>query len=331
MTDEQNNTNIEQRKLSFAGVWNLVKATFGGFVDDKITKLSASLAYYTLFSMGPLLVLIISLCGLFFEREAIEGEVYSVLQDFVGQDTAAQLQEIIKNASITGQSATAATIGLVVLVIGATSVFAEIQDSINSIWGLKAKPKHGWLKMIQNRFLSFSVIISLGFLLLVSLAVTGIIEGLSNGLQERFPQVAVVLFYIVNLLLTFGISMLIFAVIFKVLPDAKIKWRDVMAGAFITALLFIAGKFGISLYISKTKVGSTYGAAGSLVVLISWVYYSSMILYLGAEFTKAYAIAYGSQIHPNDYAVTVKQVEVETGKATIQKNEKVADSIKTAN
>ncbi len=323
-------TTNERSKVSFAGVWALLKATFNGFMDDKITKLSASLAYYTVFSMGPLLVLIISLCGLFFKREAIEGKVYSVLQDFVGQDTASQLQAIIKNASITGQSSAAAIISIIVLVVGATSVFAEIQDSTNGIWGIKAKPKSDWLKLIQNRFLSFSVIISLGFLLLVSLAITGIIEGISDSLKARLPQVTVVVFYIFNLLLTFGISMLIFAVVFKVLPDAKIKWKDVMAGAFITALLFLIGKFGISIYISQTKVGSTYGAAGSLVVLFSWVYYSSIILYLGAEFTKAYAVAYGSQIHPNDYAVTVKQVEVETDKATIQKNEKVEASVKIA-
>lgn len=330
MTQETTKTDNKQSKLSLAGIWSLLKDTFSGFVDDKVTKLSASLAYYTLFSMGPLLVLIISLCGLFLKREAIEGEVYSVLQDFVGQDTAVQLQEIIKNAAVTSQSTAAAIFGLVILVIGATTVFAEIQDSINIIWGLKPKPKHGWKKIIQIRFLSFSVIISLGFLLLVSLAITGIVEGISNGLQAKFPQVTIVLFYIFNLVLSFGISMLIFAVIFKVLPDAKIKWRDVMAGAFFTALLFIVGKFGISLYISQTKVGSTYGAAGSLVVLISWVYYSSIILYLGAEFTKAYAVAYGSQIHPNDYAVTVRQVEVETGKASIQKSEKVAERVVAA-
>jgi membrane protein len=219
-----------------------------------------------------------------------------VLHDFIGQDSAVQLQEIIKNASLSGKSTTTAIIGFVVLIIGATTVFAEIQDSINTIWGLKAKPKRGWLKFIQNRFLSFSVIISLGFLLLVSLAITGIIEGISNSLQARFPEVTVVVFYIFNLLLTFGISMLIFAVIFRVLPDAKIKWKDVVAGAFITALLFIIGKFGISIYISKTKIGATYGAAGSLVILISWVYYSSIILYLGAVFTKTYAISFGAPI-----------------------------------
>lgn len=312
-----------EKKLSFKGVWEVLKNTFGGFSDDKITKLSASLAYYTVFSMGPLLVVIISLCGLFLGREAVEGKVYGVLQGFVGPDTAAQLQEIIKNASVSGKSTIAIVVGAVTLLLGATTVFGEIQDSINSIWGLKPKPKRGWVKMLQNRFLSFSVIVSLGFLLLVSLALTGIIEGISNRLQASFPEVAVVIFYIINLVLTLGISSLIFGVIFKVLPDAKIKWKDVTAGALVTGVLFLIGKFGISIYISQTKVGSTYGAAGSLVVLLVWIYYSSIILYLGAEFTKAYAVKYGEPIHPNDYAVTTKQVEVETGNATIQQKEDV--------
>jgi len=312
---------MSTEKISIKGLWTVLKNTFSGFSDDKITKLSASLAYYTVFSMGPLLVVLISLCGFFFKRDAIEGKVYGVLRDFVGNDTAIQLQEIIKNASVSSKGTIAATIGVITLLIGATTVFSEIQDSINMIWGLKAKPKRGWLKMVQNRFLSFSVIISLGFLLLVSLAISGIIESISTRLQAHFPDVAVVVFYIVNLLLTLGISMLIFAVIFKVLPDAKIRWKDVMVGAIITAALFIIGKFCISIYISKTQVGSTYGAAGSLVVLLVWIYYSSIILYLGAEFTKAYAVKYGAAIHPNDYAVTTKQVEVEMGKQTIQQKE----------
>ncbi len=310
-------------KISAKGLWEVVKDTFAGFSDDKITKLSGSLAYYTVFSMGPLLVVIISLCGLFLEREAVEGKVYRVLEDFVGEDTALTLNEIIKNAAIGDKSTIAAIIGMITLLIGATTVFAEIQDSINGIWGLKPKPKRGWLKMIQNRFLSFSVIVSLGFLLLVSLAITGVIEGLNRRIQAHFPDVTVVIFYIVNLVLSLGISMLIFAVIFKVLPDAKIRWKDVFAGAMVTAALFIAGKFGISLYISQTKVGSTYGAAGSLVVVLVWVYYSSIILYLGAEFTKAYAVKYGEPIHPNDYAVTIKAVEVETGKQTVQEKEEL--------
>ena len=299
-------------KLFFQNVWALLKETFKGFSDHKITKISGSLAYYTVFSMAPLLVVIIALCGFFLEREAVEGKIYAVLQGFVGQDTAAQLQELVKNAAI-DNSGIAAVVGIVTLLVGATTVFAEIQDSINSIWGLKPKPKRGWLKFIQNRFLSFSVIISLGFLLLVSLLVTGLIEGLMSGLQQRFPDVAVITFYIINILITLTVSTLIFAVIFKVLPDAQIRWRDVMTGALITAVLFMLGKFAISLYISQTKIGSTYGAAGSLAVLLVWIYYSSIILYIGAEFTRAYAVKFGREIRPNHYAVTTKEVEIETG------------------
>ena len=290
--------------------------------EDKITKMSGSLAYYTVFSMAPLLVMIISLCGIFLGREAVEGKIVAQLSGFVGVDTAMQLQQIIKNASLAGKSTMAAIIGGITLLIGATSVFAEIQDSINTIWGLKPKPKRGWLKMIQNRLLSFSVIISLGFLLLVSLGVTAIIDGFSERLRSHFPDVTVVVFYILNIIITLVVITLIFGVIFKVLPDAKIKWKDVLAGAVATSLLFMLGKFGISFYISKSNVGSTYGTAGSLVVLLLWVYYSSIILYLGAEFTKAFAVKYGSAIHPNDYAVTTKTVEVETGSKSVQSVEK---------
>ncbi|MCF3107607.1 YihY/virulence factor BrkB family protein [Niabella sp. CC-SYL272] len=308
----------KRKPITPKGIWKVIQETFKGFSAHKITKLSGSLAYYTVFSMGPLLVMIISLCGLFLGRAAVEGAVFSVLRGFIGQDTAIQLQEIIKNASLTGKSKIAAIIGGITLLIGATTIFGEIQDSINTIWGLKAKPRKGWLKMLRNRFLSFSVIISLGFLLLVSLTISGIIESISSGLRARYPDVTVVVFYIFNLLLTFATSALIFAVIFKVLPDARIRWRDIIAGAVITALLFMLGKSGISLYISQTKVGSTYGAAGSLVVLLVWVYYSSIILYLGAEFTKAYAVEYGADIHPNDYAITTKEITLETGKKTVQ-------------
>ena len=311
-------------KISFKGMWEVLKNSFTGFGDDKVTKLSGSLAYYTVFSMGPLLIVIISLCGLFLGKEAIEGRIYGQLAGFVGADTAEQLQQIIKNASLAGKSKIAAIIGGVTLLIGSTTVFAEIQDSINGIWGLKPKPKRGWLKMIQNRFLSFSVIISLGFLLLVSLAISTIIDGFSDKLSNRFPDVALVVFYIINLAITLAVTTSIFAVIFKVLPDASIQWKDVLAGAIATAILFMLGKFAISFYISKSNVGSTYGAAGSLVILLLWVYYSSLILYFGAEFTKAYAVKFGSNIYPNHYAVTTKTVEVETGQESVQTKENAA-------
>jgi membrane protein len=310
------------KKISFKVLGRLLRDSVKGFSGDKVTKLSGSLAYTTIFSMAPLLIVIISFCGFFFGHEAVTGRIYSELEGFLGHDTAIQIQQIIKQASISGKGSIAMIIGVITLFLGATAVFGEIQDSINTIWGLKPKPRRGWIKMLQNRFMSFSVIASLGFLLLVSLGVTAVIDGFSKWLKESYPQIAIVIFYILNQLLTLLFSTLIFGVIFKVLPDAKIRWKDVLAGAVATALLFMFGKFAISLYISHSSAGSTYGPAAALIVLLLWVYYSSLILYFGAEFTKAYAVEYGAAIHPNDYAVTVKEVAVETGSKTIQEKEK---------
>jgi membrane protein len=316
------------KKKTLKGAWEVLKDAFNGFSDHKVTKLSGSLAYYTVFSMGPLMIVIIAVSGFFLGREAIEGQIYQQLEGFLGPDTAIQLQDMIKKAAISDKGLVAIIIGGVTLLLGATTVFAEIQDSINTIWGLKPKPKKGWLKLIQNRLLSFSVIISLGFLLLVSLGVTAVIDGFSNRLAARFADVSVVIFYIVNQVVTFLVITSIFGVIFKVLPDAKIKWRDVMLGSMVTAVLFMIGKFGISFYISKSNVGSTYGSAGSLVILLLWTYYSSMILYFGAEFTKAFAVKYGTKIHPNAYAVTTREVEVETGDDSVQENAKKPTEVK---
>lgn len=290
------------KKFSLGLVWKSLKDAFKGFGDDKVTKLSASLAYYTVFSLAPLLIVIISICGLVLGREAIQSTIDNQLQSFIGADAAKQLQEMIKSVALSGKGVIATVIGVATLLIGATSIFAEIQDSINSIWGLKPKPKAGIMKTIQNRLLSFGLIGSLGFLLLVSLAATTLVEGLGDRLKSYFPDVTVVVFYIVNLVLTLSVTTALFGVIFKVLPDAKIKWKDIWPGAVATSLLFLLGKFAISLYISKSEVGSTYGAAGSLVVILIWIYYSSIILYFGAEFTKAYAFNKGAKIIPNKYA-----------------------------
>ncbi len=274
--------------------------------------------------MGPLLLILITISSIFFGRAAVEGKVYAQLQGFIGHDTAVQLQSIIQHAAITGKSTLATIIGVIVLLIGASSVFAEIQDSINMIWGLKPKPKSGWIAFLKNRLLSFSIIISLGFLLLVSLSISALVEEFGNHLKLIIPGMSVILIYTINLCITIGITTFIFAVIFKVLPDAEIKWKDVTMGAVATMVLFLIGKFAISFYISKTNVGTTYGAAGSLIILILWIYYSSMIVYFGAEFTKFYAVTFGDEIKPTDYAVTVRQVEEEKGKMSIQQKEKMS-------
>lgn len=310
------------KKVTFKGIWDVLKKCFKGFSENKIPKLSASLAYYTVFSIGPLLIVIIFLSSFFFGRDALEGTIYGQTKNFIGQDAAMQIQQIIKSASVSGQSTVAAIIGIVTLVIGATTMFAEIQDSINMIWGLKRKPSAGWWVLVKTRLLSFGVIGSLGFLLLVSLGITAILETLSSKLSSYFPDMTITLFYILNILISLAVVTTLFGVIFKVLPDAKIKWKDVLAGSIATAILFMLGKYAITFYISKANIGSTYGSAGSLVVLLVWIYYSSFILYFGAEFTKAWAVKFGHEIKPNDYTAFARKIEVHEEDKSIQQVEK---------
>jgi len=317
------NLNLAKGKTKIKIILNVLKNTFKGFDDDNIAKLSGSLAYTIIFSLGPLLLVIISLCSIFLGRKAIEGEVYLQLAGFVGTAAAAQFQDVVASASLANRNAVAMTIGIVTLIIGSTALFAEIQSSVNLIWGIRPQPKKGWLKFLQNRFLSFSILISLGFLLLVTLGITTLIDGLSDRLMELFPQITVVFFYVLNLAITFGITSLVFGIIFKVLPDADIQWKHVRAGSFATAILFMIGKFIISYYIKSANVGSAYGAASSVIVLLTWVYFSAIILYFGAEFTKYYALHYGETIRPSKYAVGTKTIEIETAVIPVPENIKV--------
>jgi membrane protein len=294
--------------------WAIIKQAFTEFFDDRVLKLSAALAYYTIFSLPGLLIIVIWFSDIFYKQEAVEGSVYGQIGDLIGPEAARQIQETILNAINSGESKFAAIVGLATLIVGATSIFGEIQDSINQIWRLKPKPKKGkgWLKMLINRLLSFSIIISLGFLLLVSLIINSLMDYFINHLTRAFPDTEVVVVYISNLVLTFIITSALFGLIFKVLPDARIHWKHVRAGAFTTALLFMAGKYLIGLYLGNSTMTSAYGAAGSVIVILVWVYYSAIILYFGAVFTRVYAVHSGSQIYPNNYAVWVEQVEVQS-------------------
>lgn len=289
----------------------ILLATFKGFNEDKGLKLSASLAYYTIFSIGPLLLLIMSLVSVFYGGDAIRNKLFGELNGLLGASAAAQIQEIVKNITFSGKTNFALIASIVTLVIGATSVFIEIQDSLNMIWKLKAKPKKGWLAFLRNRLLSSSLIISLGFLMVVTLIVNGAIEALMDVIRQRFSSIAEILMYVINLVISFSVIMILFGIIFKFLPDAKIKWRHVRSGAIFTAILFLAGRYVIGLYIRQTATESTYGAAGAIVVLMVWIYYSAVILYIGAEFTQVYAESFGGRIEPAEYAVHVKQTEVE--------------------
>ena len=312
-------------KQSFKNAWAILKETISGFSNDKGLKLSASLSYYTVFSMAPLLLLIISLAGAFFGREASEGRIFSEINGLIGNEAAAQVQQIIKNLELSGKTTTSVVIGAITLVIGATTVFGEIQDSINIIWKVKAKPKKGWLKLIKDRLLSGSVIVGLGFLLIVSLIVNGVLMTLNDYLMSRFPDFTIIAFNIINIVVSFLVITVLFGVIFKVLPDAKIAWKDVRAGAIFTALLFMLGRYIIGLYIETTAAGSPYGAAGSIIVILLWVYYTAAILYIGAEFTRVYADFAGKRIEPADYAVYVEQKERELDVKFIPPLEKKSD------
>jgi len=280
-------------------------------MDDDGMKLSAALSYYTIFSLPPLLIIIISLSGFFFGAEAVKGEVFGQINGLVGNAAALQIQEIIKNVKLSHSNSFATIFGVIVLLIGASGVFAEIQDSINFIWGLKAKPKRGIVKFIKNRLMSFSMIGSVGFLLLVSLIINSVMDVLNTRLAVFFPKDSVYLFYVSNLLLVFFIITLLFTVIFRTLPDGKVVLRDCLTGAAFTSFLFMIGKFAIGAYLGQSTIASWYGAAGSVILILVWVYYSAIILYFGAEFTKVYAETHGGKIIPNEYAVQIIKHKIE--------------------
>ena len=273
-------------------------------------KLSAALSYYTIFSLAPMLLVIISVLSLFVEKSTVQGELFSQIQALVGDSATESLKEIIQNAQVSNKTGVAAVIGIVTLLIGATGVFAEMQDSINYIWSIKAKPKKGWLRYLKNRLLSFSLILALGFLLVVSLGVNAIVQLLSSQLAEYFSEASVAVFYLVNMLVVLAVITLLFIVIFKVLPDGELKWKECIVGAIFTACLFLIGKFIIGYYLGRLNLGATYGASASIVILLTWIYYSSIILYFGAEFTKVYAKLDGVAIAPSKHAVLIERREL---------------------
>jgi len=306
--------------MSLNNSWKIIKNTIVDMSAFNVLKLSGALAFFTVFSLPGLLIIIIWVSDIFYSRPLVEEAVYGQIEGFVGHSAATDIQETIRYATVSTGNNFATIIGLIVLLIGATSVFGEIQDSINHIWRLKPKPRKGlaWLKLIMNRLLSFSMIITLGFLLLVSMVINGSMDYLVKHFLETEPEVTSVLVQVLKTVLTFMITTFIFGAIFKVLPDAKVEWKHVIVGASVTAVLFMSGKFVISYYLGHSLMTTAYGATGSIIVVLLWVYYSSMILFFGAAFTREYAVHKGSQIYPNNYAVWVQQIEVESEKS-IQK------------
>jgi membrane protein len=283
----------------------IFKKAGSSFMADNGMKLSASLSYYTIFSLCPVLIVIMSVAGVVFGRDAVQGKIYHQIKGLVGSDAAIQIQDIISNIEKSQQGSYGALIGAILLVFGATGVFTEIQDSINYIWSVKAKPKKGWLKYLSNRAISFSLLLGTAFVLLVALVINALMDVLNDRLVKVFPSYSVYFFQVVSLIIMLVSISFLFTVIFKVLPDAIIAWKDAMVGAIFTTVLFLIGKFVIGVYLGNSNIGITYGAAASIVIILLWVYYSSIILYFGAEFTRMYALHAGKGIKPNETAVFI--------------------------
>lgn len=290
--------------------WAIIKGTFSDFSEDNPMNYAAIIAYYTVFSLPAILILVLKIASLIFGEEAVTGQLFGQIKGIVGAETAASMQEMVKAASKSGTSVWATILGIGTLAFSATTVFISLQDSLNYIWGVKAKPQKGWIKYIVNRLLSFSIVASFGFLLLVSLSVDALIGALTHYLERYYSEGILWLSTIINVAISLGLLTLVFAMIYKILPDAKIKWRSVWTGAFVTTLLFVLGKTLIGWYIGFSKTESGYGAAGSVVLILVWVYYSAVILLLGAEFTKAYSKHTGHEIEPSAQAVKVEVKEI---------------------
>jgi membrane protein len=290
--------------------WLVLRQAGSEFLTDNGMKLSASLSYYTIFSLGPVLILLISFAGILFGKDAVKGKLFYQINGLVGNSAALQIQQIIQNIEQSQYTTSGAILGIVILIIGATGVFAEIQDSINYIWALKAKPKKGWLKLLVNRLLSFSLIVSFGFIMMVSLAIHAVMDLLYDRLARLFKDTIVLIFQAINYVILFAVITTLFAIIFKVLPDGKIRWKDAYVGAVFTAVLFMVGKFLIGFYLGQSSIGDTFGAAASIIIILVWVYYSSIILFFGAEFTKVYTLDYGQGIKPDETAVFIVKQEV---------------------
>ncbi|TDO23254.1 YihY/virulence factor BrkB family protein [Pedobacter duraquae] len=315
---------VHHTKNFFVALYHLFIAAGKGFSEDRVTKLSASLAYYTIFALTPLIIIIISAASIFFSNKLNPGtELFAQISGMVGAEAAKQLQGFVENANLTGKSTFGLIVGIGTLIVGSTAIFIEIQDSINIIWKVKAIPKKGWKKMITNRLLSFSLIVSMGFLLLVSLVINSVVVSLGSKLGTLLSNskvgdlipvaddTATLLIYVLNNVITIVAVTAVFTIIFKVLPDVDLRWKSAIIGALFTALLFSLGKYLIGIYIEKGNPGSAFGAASSIIVILLWIYYTSIILYFGAEFTQAYAEKFDGGIRPSKYAVHTKITIVE--------------------
>ncbi|MFP4096336.1 MAG: YihY/virulence factor BrkB family protein [Cyclobacteriaceae bacterium] len=288
--------------MSNTSTFSLIKETYLAWQDDEAFRQSAVIAYYSIFSLPALIIIVVHVAGFFFGQDAVQGQISQQIGEMIGKESAEQVQTMVANASQQGNSTIAIIIGVGTLIFGATGLFYQLQQSLNKVWDVEPRPEAGVKKVILDRASSLGIVLALGFLLLISLILTTIISTLSNWIEQQFPSYFVSLFFIVSELLSLGLITVLFAIIYKVLPDVRIPWKMVWIGAFVTAVLFTIGKFLLGFYFGKADPASTFGAAGSLILILLWVNYSGLIFLFGAEFTKVYARYKGADIRVSQHA-----------------------------
>jgi membrane protein len=304
-------------KSTLKDLWQITRKTTTAWWEADPFRQSAVIAYYAIFSIPALLVIIITVAGWVFGQDAIQGEISDQIGSAVSADTAKDLEEMIAKAGERKSSVWAAILSIVTLVFGATGVFVQMQTSLNQIWEVKVTAEKAWLKTIRDRLFSFGLIVSIAFLLLVSLIVSSVLSAFSDWMQSFLPDFILVVFQVLNFVLSLGVISVLFALMFKVLPDVKISWKDVWIGAIVTALLFTIGKTALGFYFGKADPASTYGAAGSIVLIMLWVSYSCMIVFFGAEFTKQFAVHFGREVQPAETAVKIEEKKLVQGKNAV--------------
>jgi membrane protein len=306
-----------------AKTWQILRETFQEWREDKVPRLGAALAYYSIFSLAPLLIIAVTAASWFYREDAIRGQLAIQLEGLLGRQGATMVEQMINNVNTTGQGRLATWLGIAALLFGATGAVVALKDAMNTIWGVMPSPDRGWWGTIRDRLLSLAIVLAVGFLLLTSLVLTAVLNALSalavDWIPAWLPQAR-----LTNLFVSFVVITLLFAMIFKWLPDVIIGWRDVWVGAVITALLFMAGKELIGMYLGRAGPGSAYGAAGSLVIVLLWTYYSAQILFLGAEFTQVYARRKGSRTAPRPGAMLITEASLQC-KTASRKHERQAE------
>lgn len=291
-------------------IWELLKDSGNNWLEDKAMRMGAALAYYTAFSIAPLLIIAIGIASLAFGRSAAEQQIVGQISGIVGQSAAEAIQGMLQHAWDTTGGVWATVVGIIVLLIGSTGVFVELEDSLNTIWKVTPRPGRPLWEILRERFLSFVVVVGIGFLLLVSLLVSAALSALGHFLTPASQPGGVILWQVINNLISFVFITLLFAFMLKALPDVKIPWRAVWLGAVVAAVLFTVGKYLIGLYLGRTSTASAFGAAGSLVLILVWVYYSALIFLFGVELTRVYALRSGIPIPPADHAVSLTPADL---------------------